>query len=78
MGAPCMVVVNNLAVAFLEVRMFTLLPELFPRDFVAFFTQNYFRFIDDVIHKWLEHFDIEKFAEVINSLDPEVDMNQRI
>ena len=72
MGAPCMVVGSNLVVAFLEKRMFTLLPQVFPQDFVDFFIRNYFRFIDDVIHQWLSGFDIELFREILNNLDEDI------
>ena len=67
-----MVVGSNLVVAYLETRMFERLPEIFPQDFVDFFIRNYFRFIDDVIHKWLLGFDIEKFGEILNSLDEDL------
>lgn len=72
MGAPCMVVVSNLVVAFLERRMFNVMPEVFPRDFVDYFIRNYFRFVDDVIHQWMADFDIDEFGRIINSLDPDI------
>ena len=72
MGAPCMVVASNLTVAYLEVRMFIRLPDIFPNDFVDFFIRNYFRFIDDVVHQWLAEFDIEAFGTVMNGLDPDI------
>ena len=70
MGAPAMVVGSNLVVAFLEKRMFSILPQVFPRDFVDFFIRNYFRYIDDVIHQWLSNFDINSLGEIFNDLDP--------
>ena len=72
MGAPCMVVGSNLVVAYLEKRMFNMLPQVFPQDFVDFFIRNYFRFIDDVIHQWLSHFDIELFRQILNDLDEDI------
>ena len=33
------------------------------------FFRNYFRFLDDVNHKWLGYFDLEVFANAINDLD---------
>ena len=72
MGAPCMVVGSNLVVAFLEKRMFAILPQVFPTDFVDFFIRNYFRFIDDVIHQWLSGFDIELFRQILNNLDEDI------
>ena len=72
MGAPCMVVGSNLVVAYLEVKMFALLPTVFPQDFVDFFVRNYFRFIDDLIHQWLIQFNIELFGEILNNLDCDI------
>ena len=61
---------SNLVVAYEEVKMLALLPQLYPQDFVDFFIRNYFRFLDDVFHKWLDNFDIEPFYSMINNLDP--------
>ena len=52
--------------------MFALLPQLYRHDFVDFFIRNYFRFLDDVFHKWLDNFDIEPFYSMINNLDPDL------
>ena len=50
---------SNLVVAYEEIKIFALLPQLYLKDFVDFFTRNYFWFIDNVFHKWLENFDNE-------------------
>ena len=50
MGTIFAVVGNNLTVACLEVKMFALLPQIYPRDFVDYFVSNYFRFLDDIFH----------------------------
>ena len=55
--------------------MFALLPRLYPQDFVDFFIRNYFRFLDDVFHKWLDNFDIEPFYSMINNLDPDLNLS---
>ena len=47
MGTHAAVVFANLTVAFLEVKIFIRLPEIFSRDVVEFFIKNYFRFLDD-------------------------------
>ena len=69
MGTKFAVVVSNLVVTYKEVKMFALLPQLYPQDFVDFFIRNYFRFLDDVFHKWLDNFDIEPFYSMINNFD---------
>ena len=63
------VVGSNLVVAYKEIKLFVLLPQVHPQDFVDFLLQNYFRFLDVIFHKWLENFDIKQFYELINSLD---------
>ena len=71
MGTKFPVVGRNLVVAYEEVKIFASLPQLYPQDFVDFFIRNYFRFLDDVFHKWLDNFDIEPFYSMINNLDPD-------
>ena len=50
---------------FSEVKIFALLPEIYPRDFVDYFVRNCFRFLDDIFHTWLISFDIEPFHKLI-------------
>ena len=72
MGTPAAVVGANLVVGFLEIKMFRLLPQLYPRDFVDFIVRSFFRFLDDLFHEWLSNFDIQQLYELLNSLDPDV------
>ena len=66
------VVGSNLTIAYFEVKMFALLPQIYPRDFVDYFVRNYVRFFDDIFHTWLINFDIEPFYKLINKLDPDL------
>ena len=50
MGTKAAVQCANLAVAYLEVKMFAMLPTIYPQDFVDFIIRNYFRLLDDIIH----------------------------
>ena len=52
--------------------MFSLLLQLYPQDFVHFFIRNYFRFLGNVFHKWLDNFDIEPFYSIIYNLDSDL------
>ena len=61
MGITFAVVGSNLVVAYQEIKMFALLPQLHRQDFADFFECKYFQFLDDVLHKWLENFDIDLF-----------------
>ena len=72
MGTKFAVVGSNLVVAYKEIKLFALLPQVYPQDFVDFLLRNYFRFLDDIFHKWLENFDIKKFYDLINSLDEDL------
>ena len=72
MGTKFVVAGSNLVVAYEEVEMFGLLPQLYPQHFVDFFRCNYFRFLDDVFHKLLDNYDIEPFYSMMNDLDPDL------
>ena len=72
MGTVAAVVVANLVVAFVEVRLFAMLPQIYPRDFVDYIIRNYFRFLDDITLKWLGTFDIKPFYQLINQLEPDL------
>lgn len=72
MGTPAAVVGANLVVAFLEVKMFSVLPELYLKDFDDFLVRSFFRFLDDLIHEWLQPFDIQGIYQLMNSLDTDV------
>ena len=71
-GTKFAVVGSNLVVAYKEIKLFALLPQIYPQDFVDFLLRNYFRFLDDIFHKWLENFDIKQFYDLINSLDEDL------
>ena len=59
MGAKYAVGGSNLVLAYKEIKLFALLSQIYPQDFVGFLLRNYFRFLDDIFHKWLENFDIK-------------------
>ena len=66
MGTIFAVVGSNLTVAYFEEKMFAILPQIYPKDFVDFFIRNYSRFLDDVFHKWLIQFNIQDFYKIMN------------
>ena len=55
MGTKFAVVGSNLVAAYQEIKLFALLHQTYPQDFVDFLLRNYFRFLDDIFHKWLEN-----------------------
>ena len=72
MGTKCAVKCANLIVAYLEEKIFLLLPTVYPRDFVAFFIKNFFRFLDDLFMKWLRGFNTDKLFKIFDELDPKL------
>lgn len=72
MGTKAAVQCANLIVAYLEEKMFILLPTVYPHDFVAFIIFNYFRFLDDIFLKWLKGFDIQHLYTIFDGLDPQL------
>ena len=73
MGTPFAVVYANLTVAYLEVKLFQKLPEIYSPDVVEFFIKNYFRFLDDVKYKWSNIIDITPLWTLFNNLDPNIE-----
>ena len=59
-------------VAFTEMKVFVLLPEIYPKETVELFLRHYFRFLDDVKYRWPKHENIEKLWELFNSIDPNI------
>ena len=74
MGTHAAVVFANLTVAFLEVKLFIRLPEIFSRDAVEFSIKNYFRFLDDLNYKWKQNIDITPLWMLINELHPDIQL----
>ena len=72
MGTKAAVNCANLGLGFLEVTAFNELPRLYPLDFVEYFIENYFRFLDDVDYSWLEDFDPQPLQSLFNNLDPNI------
>ena len=72
MGNIFAVAGSNRTVAYIEEKIFAILPQIYPTDFVDFFIRNYFRFLDDVFHKWLIQFNIQDFSKIMNELDPDL------
>ena len=72
MGTKFAVIGSNLVVVYKEIKLFALLSQIYPQDFVDFLLRSYFRFLDDIFHKWLENFDIKQFYDLINSLDEDL------
>ena len=69
---------SNLVVAYKEVKLFALLPPVYPQDFVDFLLRNYFRFLDDIFHKWPGSFNIKQFYYLMNSLDEDLEFILKI
>ena len=69
MGTIFDVVSSNLTVVCFEIKLFSLLPQIYSGSFIDFFI-HYFHFLDDVFHKWLADFNFEPFYKLINEKSP--------
>ena len=67
-GTKFAVVGSNLVVVYKEIKLFALLPQVYPQDFVDFLLRNYFRFLDNIFQKRLENFDIKQFYDSLEDL----------
>ena len=72
MGTKAAVNCANLGLGYLEIKAFAELPKLYPIDFVNYFIENYFRFLDDVDYSWLKDFNPQPFQSLFNELDPNI------
>ena len=61
MGTKFAVMGSNLVEGYKEITLYALLPQIYPQDFDGFLLRNYFRFLEDIFHKWLENFYKENF-----------------
>ena len=57
MGTKCDAVGSNLVVVYKEIKLFALLPPVYPQDFVDFLFRNC------IFNKWLESFNIKQFYD---------------
>ena len=71
MGTAFLVVRANLTVICFEEKMFIILPQIYPREFVDFFIRNYFPCLDD-FHKWSIQFNIQDFYKIKNETDADL------
>ena len=72
MGITFAVGGSNLTVPDFEEKMFAILPQIYPKDFVEIFVYNFIRFLDYAFCKFFNiQFHIQNFYKVMNELDPE-------
>ena len=60
---------SNLTLAYFEEKRLWILPQIYVKDFVGSFIHNYFRFFDDVFHKWPIQINTQDLYRIINELD---------
>ena len=65
---------SNLTVAYFGEKMSAISPQIYRKKFVYFFICNYFRLLDDVFHKRLIQFNIQDFYDIMNELDPDLQL----
>ena len=56
MGTFFAVVGSNITVVYFQEKMFTILSQIYPKEFVDFFICNFFRLLGDAFYKWLLQF----------------------
>ena len=74
MGTIFAVVGSNLLLAYFEKKMFAILPQIYPKYLIDF-SCNYFRFLDNVSHKWQIQFNIQDFYKIMNEFDPDLQLS---
>ena len=72
MGTFFAVVGSNITVVYFQEKMFTILSQIYPKEFVDFFICNFFRLLGDTFYKWLLQFNIQDLYKIMDEFDPDL------
>ena len=77
MGTKVAVIYAILRMNFLELKLYSILPQYYPKDYVMYIYQWWKRFLDDCWLIWKDEFDLNVFfLNVINDLHPAIHMRK--
>ena len=70
MGTKVAVVLAILTVGYLEIKLYTILPNYFSNDYCLYIIKRWKRFIDDCFILWKKSENLPLFKELLNTLHP--------
>ena len=72
MGTKVAVVLAILTVGYLEIKLYTMLPDYFTEDYSKYIIEWSKRFIDDCFIPWKKGENLDLFAEILDTLHPSI------
>ena len=70
MGTKVAIVLAILTVGYLEIKLYTILPDCFTEDYSKYITEWWKRFIDDCFIPWKKDENLDLFVEILDTLHP--------
>ena len=68
MGTKAAVILAILTVGYLEIKLYTILPNYFSTEYTKYIIEHWKRFIDDCFITWKKNENLDLFEEILNNL----------
>ena len=72
MGTKAAVILAILTVGFLEIKLYTILPNYFSTEYTKYIIEHWKRFIDNCLITWKKNENLDLFEEILNNLHPSI------
>ena len=72
MGTKAAVILALPTVGYLEIKLYTILPNYFSTEYTKYIIEHWKRFIDDCFITWKKDENLDLFEEILNNLHPSI------
>ena len=72
MGTKAAVILAILTVGYLEIKLYTILPNYFSTEYTKYIIEHWKRFIDNCFITWKKNENLDLFEEILNNLHPSI------
>ena len=72
MGTKATVILAIFTVGYLEIKLYTILPNYFSTKYTKYVIEHWKRFIDDCFITWKKNENLDLFEEILNNLHPSI------
>ena len=76
MGTKVAVILAILTVGYLEIKLYTILPNYFSTEYTKYIIEHWKRFIDDCFITWEKNENFDLFEEILNNLHPSIKLTK--
>ena len=76
MGTKAAVILAILTVGYLEIKLYTILPNYFSSEYTKYINEHWKRFIDDCFITWKKNESSDLFEEILNNLHPSIKLTK--